>query len=102
MGRHTKLPEPVSCIETFRDPRGWTIQNMEQKEPSCFNGCASVYRWRVTVEKIVEPVEVIQDRLENLYRESGNYHDYDALMRVAKSIGYTFTGKFRQDEKRKA
>jgi hypothetical protein len=94
-----KIPDPVSQIETFRDPRGCSISSLCQEKPSCFNGHVSVFRWRVTVEKIDEPIETITERLEMLWRKSDNHHDYQPLMDAAESIGYTFTGKWGQDRK---
>lgn len=86
--------EPTSVIETFRDPRGYTLDGLVQNEPSAFNGHVRVHRFRVSVELIPEPDEVIHDRLEKLWVESDNHHDCVPLEYAAHKIGYAFNGKF--------
>jgi hypothetical protein len=95
----SKVSDPVSEIETFRDPRGYSLLQLVQKSPSCFNGIVSVYRWRVTVELIEEPVEVITERLEKLFRKADNSYHFEPLRKEARNLGYKFTGMFGQDHK---
>lgn len=80
------------------DCRGYWLSSQRKDSPSCFNGYVSVYKWKISIEKVEEPIEVIQERLETLYRQSDNHHDYQPLQNFVKSIGYTFTGKFGQDK----
>ena len=91
--------DPVSSVETFRDPRGWTLTSLVASEPAAFNGIVQVEKWRIIAEKIDEPREIIFARLETLWRQSDNYHHYDPLARKAEELGYTFTGEFGQDRK---
>jgi hypothetical protein len=72
-----------------------------QDRPSCFNGIVRVHRYRVTVERIEEPVEVIRDRLLKLWRESDNHHYYSPLQGVAERLGVELpAGDFGRDRKR--
>jgi hypothetical protein len=88
-----KLPEPTSTIETFRDIRGYILNSFASNAPSCFNGIVDVVKYRVSVEVIEEPVEVIHARLEKLWRESANWHHSGPLQAAAVKHGYTFTGE---------
>lgn len=90
MKRKTKtveIPDKVS-FETFRDPRGsYNIGNMTEKEPSCFNGKVSIRKFKVTIELIDEPVEVIQERIKQLWAKCNNYHHWEPLKDVGKKYG---------------
>ena len=90
-----KDPEAkVTIIETFCKVGSWELSNMLQKEPSCFNGIVRIKRYRVTVEEIEEPVEVLQARLQKLWEESDNMHHYNPLVLAAKELGIELTGPF--------
>ena len=65
-----------------------------RKEPDCFNGMVMVKKFKITVEEIKEPEEVILERLEKLYRNNNKN------MLNRKSINdYTkeLTGKYMED-----
>lgn len=91
MKRKTKQielpPPPVSQIETFYDPRGWGLSQMIHDEPSCFNRKVAIRRYRVTVEEIEEPKEVLAERLRKLWIKCDNHHHWELLQRVAKGLG---------------
>lgn len=55
--------------------------------PTCFNGDVRVEKYRVTIEKVEEPVEVIHERLRKLWRESDNHHHYEPIRSVARKWG---------------
>jgi hypothetical protein len=82
-----ETPPPISEIETFRDVRGWTLANLIQPEPDCFNSIVSVHRYRVRVELIEEPNEVIAERIRKLWRECDNFHHWKPLEGAAAKIG---------------
>jgi hypothetical protein len=75
-------------FETFRKINSYNLSQWEQKEPDCFNGVVSVHRYRVTVELIEEPKEVIIERLKTLWRNTDNYHHYRPLQDAAKKLGF--------------
>jgi hypothetical protein len=75
-------------FETFRNIGNCAISNLTQKEPSCFNGSVSVVKYRVTVEVIEEPVEVLQERVRKLWRETKNMHHWMPLQNEAKKLGF--------------
>lgn len=91
--------EPLSSVETFRDPRGYWLTQMVVPGPDAFNGMVMVEKWRIIAEKIDEPREVIFARLETLWRQCDNHHLCEPLLAKAKELGYEFTGKFGQDRK---
>lgn len=61
-------PEYPKVIELFGVPWGIDTLAAGHTEPSYFNGVVTVERYRVTVEKLEEPVEVIQERIRQLWR----------------------------------
>ena len=75
-------PEFPKVIETFCEP--WRSSIHVEKEPSCFNSVVSVRRYRVTIEEIDEPREVIAARVLQLIHDCDNLHHYDPL-KVAAS-----------------
>ena len=82
-----EIPDKVS-FETFRDPRGsYNVGSMTEREPTCFNGNVSVRKFKVTIELIDEPVEVIQERIKHLWGKCDNYHHREPLKSVAAKYG---------------
>lgn len=91
MRSKTKKPvrreEPTSEIVTFRDPRGYGITNLINREPSCMNGHANYRQWRVTVTPVEEPQEILAERVRQLWRECHNHHNWAALEAAARQVG---------------
>jgi len=86
-------PEFPKVIETFKRLGDWQIIDMKQQEPSAFNGWIRFKKYRITIEEIEEPVEVLGERLEKLWVECDNHHHWIPLENAAKSIGYSFKGE---------
>lgn len=82
-----KKPEFPKVFETFRHIGSWELGNLQQDKPSSFNGGIDVVRYRVTVEEIPEPKEVIAERLLKLWRECDNHHHWYPLTCSAKKHG---------------
>ena len=80
-------------IITFRKLSDYDICNFIQNEPSAFNGFVNVIKYKITIEEIKEPIEVIQERLENLWVECDNWHNWDVLEATAKKFNYKFKGQ---------
>lgn len=80
-------PEFPVSFETFRHISAYTQDGLNQTEPSCWNGFVSVRKYRVTIEEIEEPIEVIQARLIKLWRECDNHHHYGPLRSAAMRYG---------------
>ena len=74
-------------FETFREIGKYQIGTIKQDEPSCFNGMVRVKRYRVTVEEIKEPDEVIVARLQKMWDNCTNHHNRDPLVTAASSYG---------------
>lgn len=86
-----KQTDGPEVYETFSKPSSWQLHI--QKEPHCFNGVVDIRMYRITIEVIDEPLEVITDRLEKLHLECDNWHHWSALDEQAKKYNYTFKGK---------
>ena len=89
-----KKPQPapesepkVMVFETFKEIGSYEIRTLKDDAPYCFNGIVAVRRYRVTIEEIEEPNEVIQERLQKLWDKSKNHHDWGHLQAVARRYG---------------
>lgn len=91
-----KVAEVSGCIsfETFRKVGSYERSNLELKEPSCFNGFVSIKKYKITIEEVEEPKEVLAARLQEMWDKSDNHHNWQPLVNAAKSIGYEFTTGF--------
>lgn len=74
-------------IETFRNPIDYRPHQWEQNGPSVFNGIVEVRKYRVTVELIDEPDDVIRNRIQKLWDECENHHHWQPLKAIAKKYG---------------
>ena len=74
-------------IETFRDIGSYELRNLQQGEPSCFNGIVRAEKFIVTVEKVVEPVEVVRARIQKMWDECDNHHHREPLIRAGLKYG---------------
>jgi len=87
--KRTKRAQPPrdtfpKVIETFIEPSIYS-----QPEPNCINSIVRVTLYRVTIERVEEPIEVIHDRIRKLWRESDNHHDWQPLRQAAARYGLT-------------
>lgn len=80
-------PEFPKSFETFRKFETYHQNDWTSDVPTCLNGWVRVRRYRITVELIEEPIEVIHERLKKLWRESDNYHHHTPLRAEAKKYG---------------
>ena len=86
----------MESIETFKKPSGYLLREMKQDAPSCFNGIVRVKRYRVTVEEIAEPVEVIRERIQKLWDECDNHYNWAPLKAAAKEVGLELSNDTRR------
>lgn len=87
-----KAPKYPMVIETFDDPEFY-VNRARHPAPSCFNGIVNVCRYRITVEEIEDPPEVIRERLQHLWDHADNHHNFFPLERAAKKYGFELVGK---------
>ena len=98
-----KGPEFPVVVETFRDYGHYELSNIAEsawREPSCYNGRVCVRRFRVTVEVIDEPAEVIGSRLQKLWDECDNHHHVEPLIYAAEKYGVELVGQYGSKRKR--
>ena len=81
----------VRSFETFREINQWQENELTQREPSCVNSLR-VKKYRITVEEIDEPDEVICQRLQELWDNTTNWHHSDMLRTAAEKYGYELVG----------
>jgi len=82
----------MSKIETFRNPEGYALSQLEKNEPSCFNGLVNVEKFEITVVKIEEPKEVYRKRLQKLWDECDNHYHWNPLKKTAERLGVELVG----------
>lgn len=73
-------------LETFMPPHH-LISQLKRDEPACFNGMVQVERYRVTVELIEEPKEVIEARLRALLDKATRNDPKREILAEAKRLG---------------
>jgi hypothetical protein len=83
----------ILTFETFRKPNSFNINNLKGDKPTCFNSFVNYRKYRVTIEEIEEPKEVLIERLQDLWDHSDNYHNDMPLEVEAKKLGYTFPNR---------
>ena len=81
-------PPKTCCIETFRTFGPYDFSTWESaNEPSCFNGSVSIRKFRITIEEVEEPVEVLRERVQKLWDSCNNSHHWSPLRTVAETLG---------------
>ena len=90
----------MKVIETFRKLKGYWLNDLIKEKPSCFNGTVDVEKYRVTIEKIEEPKEIYQKRLQKLWDECDNHHHWNAIKATAKRLGVELNGSAGNKRKR--
>lgn len=78
----------IKTFETFREISDYMLGDLKHDYPSCFNRNVSVKKFKVTVEEIEEPTEIIAGRLQKLWDECDNWNHRGPLKQAAKKIGY--------------
>ena len=79
----------VKKIEVFGLPNDRVLAQLGKTEPNVWNGEVSVKRYRITVEEIEEPAEVLKERLQALLKRRGHIDDVDAIRAEANRLGIT-------------
>lgn len=89
---NTPVGSGTVSFETFRKIGSYELSSLTNREPSCFNRDVSFKKWKVTIEPVEEPIEVYHGRLQKLWDECDNHHNWQPLQSAAKSIGYVLLG----------
>lgn len=87
-----KTKEVVNPYPKVAETFNRYITIYQQHEPSCFNQIVEVRKYRATIELVDEPIEVIQKRIQDLWDNSKNYHDYQPLKTEANKYNYELIG----------
>lgn len=76
----------MQAFETFGDPED-QIKRLIKDAPSAFNGLVRVERYRITVERIEEPEEVLKARLQELIDQPGHIDKNKQVRKAAAKLG---------------
>ena len=79
-------------FETFCKISSYELRNLQFDEPSSFNGFVSVRKYKITIEEIAEPPEVIGERIQELWSQCDNHHQWDPLRVAAMKVGWELVG----------
>jgi len=79
-------------VETFRRPGAWDRAQLQSAGAYCHNGTVGIRRYRITVEEIDEPVEVLRERVQDLWDRATNMHDWRPLREAAAALDYELKG----------
>lgn len=82
------------CFETFKQIGSYEQSVLQKKDATCFNGMVNIHKYKVTIEPIEEPKEILAERLQKLWDECDNLHHWTPLQEAAKEIGYELKGSF--------
>jgi len=74
-------------FETFLEIGPWQVSQLTRTTPSAMNHHVMVRRYRVTVEEIDEPDEIIRDRIRELCWDCVNHNEWGALQAMAREYG---------------
>jgi len=74
-------------IETFRDIRGYYLNELARTEPSGRNSL-NYKKYKVTVEEIEENKEIYQERLQKIYNEKhSGFRIKSEVLKEAEKLG---------------
>jgi hypothetical protein len=82
----------IISFETFKKIGTYEISNIKKDEPSCFNSIISIKKYKITIEEVEEPKEILAERIQKLWDICDNYHHWTAIENAAKSIEYKLIG----------
>lgn len=86
-------------FETFRYS---PCDQMRKETPDCFNGRVEVKKFRVIIEPIDEPKEVVFERIKKLWRECDNMHHFGPLRKAAEELGFTLDSRELGTERKRS
>lgn len=88
-------------FKTFKQFGDYDVRGMTKPEPSCFNGMINVEKYKITIEKIKEPAEVVCARIQKLWDENDNMHNWACIQHKAKEYSYELKGMGGSKRKKK-
>lgn len=83
----------MQIFETFKPVGKFEQDGLTRHHAYVHNGQVNVKRYRVTIEEIVEPQEIYQERLQHLWEASKSHLERTPLQIAAKELGYSLEGE---------
>ena len=81
----------MDTFETYKKIEGYAARQLIRDEPSCFNGDVCVRKYKVSVDLVDEPLDVIQSRIQKMWDECDNSHHWGQLRAEAHNYGLTLS-----------
>lgn len=88
MPRHPYATKKPLVIETFWNPTA-SLESTSRihDAPFCINETVGIFKFKITVEQVDEPAEVLQERLRDLWRKCANHHHFTHMKQMGKALG---------------
>ncbi len=77
----------ITQFETFKELDNYDKEEWARVKPSCHNRFLRITKYRVTIEEVDEPDEVIRDRIRQLWHGTTNHYHRDTLRSAAREYG---------------
>lgn len=78
---------PIKTSECYGLPNDYMLDCMGKPTPCVWNGEVHVKRYRISVEEVVEPADVLKARLQALLKERGHPDNDRAIRQEASRLG---------------
>lgn len=93
--------EPTKVeFETFQRIGSYQVNQLKMDEPSCFNGDVRVRKYRIAVELVDEPPEIVGARIQAMWDACENLHHWEPLKNAARKVGWTLKGEAGNKKKK--
>lgn len=77
----------IKEIEVFGLPSDAALSYLGEQVPTIFNGKVNVKRYRITIQEVEEPNDVLKERLQQLLDKGGHVSNTKAIQEEAKRLG---------------
>ena len=81
----------MDVFETFKKIDGYAKSQLICDEPTCFNGKVSVRKYKVSIDLVDEPIDVIRERIKKMWDACDNTHQWRPLKDEAAKYGLTLS-----------
>ena len=81
----------TKASEVFGMPSDHAIEALGPLKPSVSRGIVKIRRFKVTIEEIEEPIEVLHERLRKLHKHHLLKADKNAVEKAARALGLELT-----------
>lgn len=74
-------------FETFGEVNSGAIESLTRKAPNVWNGQVNIKRYKITIEEIEEPKELLRERLIALLNQKTHISHPSSIRAEARKLG---------------